>query len=156
MTQIALNNTANTSESTFLKANIHTRILIEATPTQVWEVFTKFEDYPSWNPFLSEVSGKVQVGQIIRINAGNMKFSPKVLAFEPNKKLEWLGRLFFKGIFDGQHYFQLHDNGDGTTTFEQGEHFSGILIPIFKGKMLAQTKANFEAMNQALKELVEQ
>jgi hypothetical protein len=37
----------------------------------------------------------------------------------------------------------------GATRFVQAEEFSGALIP-FTGKLLARTKAGFEAMNAAL------
>ena len=154
MKPLALNPTANTKTS-FTTASIHTSINIAATPAQVWTVFSDFEAYPNWNPFLAEISGEIEVGNTIKINAAGMKFSPEVLVYQEEEALEWIGRLLFKGIFDGRHYFRLHANSDGTTTFEQGEYFSGFLIPIFKGKMLNQTKANFEAMNAKLKEIVE-
>jgi len=55
-----------------------------------------------------------------------------------------------KGIFDGEHYFLINDNGDGTATFIQGEKFSGFLV-MFLGKALENTERGFVQMNEALK-----
>ena len=39
----------------------------------------------------------------------------------------WIGKLFVKGIFDGEHYFLLESVGPNGTHFTQGENFTGIL-----------------------------
>lgn len=135
---------------------IKTSIKINATPKQVWQVFSDFEMYPNWNPFIKEVSGDITEGSTININAGGMAFKPKVLVFKENEELKWLGKLGISGIFDGTHRFLLEDNGDGSTTFHHSEIFSGILIPLFKKKLLTDTKTGFEKTNEALKKRVEE
>jgi hypothetical protein len=140
---------------------IKTEVLINATSDKVWTVFTNFDNYHKWNPFIKSIIGQVLVGNIIIVQleppgAKGMIFKPKVLTFEPNKELRWLGHLLFPGLFDGEHKFELIDNGDGTTTFRQSERFKGILVPLFK-KMLDENTINgFNLMNQKLKELAEQ
>jgi hypothetical protein len=79
-----------------------------------------------------------------------MQFKPTILKYEKNRELRWIGKLFFKGLFDGEHYFVLSDNKDGTTTFLQGETFNGVLVPVFKSA-LNNTKTGFNLMNEALK-----
>lgn len=141
----------------FLKmaTQISTSINIQATPQQVWNILTDFEKYPEWNPFVKKLTGEVAVGNQIEIALPGMNFKPTVLAFESAKEFRWIGKLFFKGVFDGEHFFKIAENGDGTTHLEHGENFSGFLVPIFKGKMLAETKKGFEEMNQALKKRAE-
>ncbi len=134
---------------------IKTSILINATPDKVWDKLTAFESYADWNPFLKEVSGDVKEGNTIQINAGGMKFQPKVLKFEANKEFKWKGHLLLKGLFDGTHQFQLEDHKNGTTTFHHNEYFKGILVPLFKKQLQTDTKKGFEAMNSILKERVE-
>jgi len=85
-----------------------------------------------------------------------MTFTAKVLAFEKNKEFRWLGHLFIKGLFDGEHCFQLTDNGDGSTTFRQSEQFGGILVPLFNKMIEVNTRNGFEAMNKKLKERAEE
>lgn len=142
------------------KKEIKTEILINASPEKVWAILTNFENYPQWNPFIKSIQGNPIVGEkiIARIEppeANGMTFKPKVLVFEENKKFSWLGHLLFTGLFDGEHIFELIDNGNGTTTFIQREKFKGILVPLFKKQLDNNTTQGFNEMNQKLKELAE-
>ncbi|RNC87869.1 MAG: SRPBCC domain-containing protein [Winogradskyella sp.] len=134
---------------------IKTSIDISASPQVIWNVLTNFTEYEKWNPFLKSVEGDFKVGEKVKINAGGMKFRPKVLAYNENKEIRWLGKFIFKGLFDGEHKFIIIDNGDGTSTFKQEEKFSGILVGLFKKKLETETKSGFEEMNKKLKELAE-
>lgn len=139
---------------------IKTEILINATPEKVWSILTNFDDYPNWNPFLKSLEGDVKVGNriIVRIVAPGKKgmtFNPKILTFETNKEFKWLGHLLFSGLFDGEHKFELIDNGNGTITFLHSEKFNGILVPLFKRLIENNSKRGFEEMNRGLKELAE-
>lgn len=139
---------------------LKTRILINASPEKVWQVLTNFNDYPNWNPFIKELTKEVKVGNIIRVKLQpegqkGMVFKPKVLSFDVNKRFSWQGHLFMPGIFDGEHIFELLDNGNGSTTFIQSENFKGVLVPLFSKMLDGATKQGFEAMNQKLKERAE-
>ncbi len=144
-----------------MTAEIKTEIAIDASPDKVWKIFTDFENYPNWNPFIKSVTGPVKVGSKItaRIEppeADGMTFKPTILAFEPNRELRWLGKFLFTGLFDGEHKFELLDVGNGTSRFIQSEKFRGILVPLFKKQLDNSTKNGFEEMNKKLKELAEQ
>jgi hypothetical protein len=139
---------------------ISTEIVINATPQKIWAILTDFDNYPHWNPFIKSITGLVAVGNTItaRIEppeAQGMTFRPKVLAFEANKEFRWRGKLFISGLFDGEHIFQLTDNGNGTTTFHQSELFYGILVPLFKKMLDINTLNGFNRMNQQLKKRAE-
>lgn len=147
--------------ATAMAKEIKTEILINATPEKVWSILTNFENYPNWNPFIKSIKGDVKVGNKITVRieppeAKGMTFKPKILKSETNKELSWLGHLFFAGLFDGEHKFELIDNRNGTTTFKQSEKFKGILVPSFKKQLDNNTKKGFEEMNRKLKELTEQ
>lgn len=134
---------------------IHTQIIINASPTQVWEVLTDFDQYDSWNPFIDYIKGDIAVGNTIMIKLDGMKFKPTVLAYNTNTEFRWIGTLGFKGLFDGEHKFELIDNGDGTTTFIQSEKFNGILVGLFSKKLDTDTLEQFQSMNEALKARVQ-
>ena len=143
-----------------MKKEIKTQITIEATPDRVWEVLTDFEKYSGWNPFIKSIQGKVQTGEkiIVRLEppgAKGMTFKPRVLAFDKNKQFRWIGHLFFPGLFDGEHRFELIDNGNGTTTFIQAEKFKGILVRMLSKMLDGSTLNGFKAMNERLKIEVE-
>ena len=139
---------------------ISTSIVIAASPEKVWEVLTRFSDYPVWNPFIQSLTGTVAQGKKITVHLqppGNkgMTFKPIILTYTPNVEFSWLGHLLVPGLFDGLHRFELIDNGNGTTTFIQREHFKGLLVPFLKKLLDHQTKQGFMAMNEALKNRVE-
>lgn len=140
---------------------INTEIIIHANIEKVWSIVIDFENYPNWNPFIKSINGVVKVGStiIVRIKppeSKGMTFKPKVLTFDSNKELSWLGHLLFHGLFDGEHKFEVVDNGNGSTTFRQSEKFNGLLIPLFKNELRINTKNGFENMNNKLKEIAEQ
>lgn len=129
---------------------IKTEILIHATPEKVWSILINFDDYPNWNPFIKSIKGEVKAGNNItaRIEppeAKGMTFKPKVLTYETNKELKWLGRLLFSGLFDGEHTFELIDNGNGTTLLDKVNylkvflfHYSGNNSTITRKKDLSK------------------
>ncbi|MFC1785513.1 SRPBCC family protein [Candidatus Neomarinimicrobiota bacterium] len=134
---------------------IVTEISINATPNKVWNVLTNFYKHPEWNPFITAISGNKNVGEqiIVRMRppeSKGMTLKPVISKFEKNKEFRWKGKLFFKGLFDGEHYFKLSDNKNGTTTFIHGEYFSGVLVGLLR-KTLKNTEVGFELMNIALK-----
>ncbi len=140
---------------------IYSEVTITATPERVWSILTRFEDYANWNPFIKAISGTPVVGgnisaQIQPPNGKAMQFTPRVLQFTENKELRWIGKVMVPFVFDGEHTFSIIDNGNGTVTFKQYEHFRGILVPFFKKMLEVDTKAGFEMMNAKLKELAEQ
>jgi hypothetical protein len=143
-----------------MATEIKTEILIKARPEKVWAILTDFVNYPNWNPFIKSINGEVKVGNRITARmeppeANGMTFKPVILTLKTNKELSWLGHLLFAGLFDGEHKFELIDNGNGTTTFRQNENFKGILVPFFKKKLDYNTKKGFEEMNKKLQELAE-
>ena len=84
-----------------------------------------------------------------------MTFRPTVLRSDKNREFRWLGKLFVKGLFDGEHYFILTPINEQQTQLEHGEHFRGLLVNLIMKQIEGNTMAGFEAMNQALKERAE-
>lgn len=143
-----------------MKKEIKTQIRINANPEKVWKVLTDYENHSKWNPFIRSITGDVKIGNKIKVVLGPqgskpMTFKPKVLSLEPNCEFSWLGHLIFPGIFDGEHSFQLYENGDGSTTFIHKEKFNGFLVRAMAKKLNTEIKAGFEDMNRALKRQVE-
>lgn len=139
---------------------IYSEIIINATPSRIWHILTRFADYPVWNPFIKSISGKVATGHRLKATicppeGKEMTMHPKVVRAIENSELRWLGSLGLPFIFDGEHSFVLHDNGNGTTTFRHFENFRGVLIPFFKRMLDVNTLNGFKLMNARLKELAE-
>ena len=138
---------------------IHTEITITAPTNVVWQVLTDFNAFPQWNPFIRTLEGPVRTGDRFKVTLHQpggkaMTFRPTCLRFDENKELRWLGSLWFKGLFDGEHIFELYAAGNHTH-FVQREVFRGLLVPLFSKQLDTKTKVGFQAMNAALKSRAE-
>jgi hypothetical protein len=132
---------------------------INAPPQRIWQILNDFNSYPEWNPFIVEIAGTPIKGAKIIVSiwppeGKRMRFRPKILTAEPNNELRWLGRVWFPGVFDGEHAFELEALDGSRTRFTQSESFKGILVGRFK-KTLDRTQRGFELMNEALKQRAE-
>lgn len=140
---------------------ICTEIEINAPVATVWNILTDLENYYTWNPFIIKSEGKAEKGAQIRNTMllpgmSAQVFTPTVLEAETNQSYRWLGSLFVKGIFDGEHCFYLKELGPEKTLLIQKENFTGILSGITLRFISKQTQQGFEAMNEALKVMAEE
>jgi len=111
---------------TAMAKEIKTEIVIQATPEKIWSILTDFENYPNWNPFISTIEGNAVRRNKIKVSihppgGKKMTFRPIVITKKDEKELSWRGKVLFRGLFDGEHKFELIDNHDGTVTFIQSE-----------------------------------
>ena len=147
---------ANTS---ITQRTLQAEIVINASAANLWKVLIDFDAYPQWNPFIRQVTGKAEPGEklTMQMHMGNrtMTIRPTVLFVQPQRELRWLGHLFIPGVFDGEHSFVIEPLGEREVRFIQSEEFNGLLIP-FSKSLLDETEQNFNEMNRALKERVEQ
>ncbi|KAB1186975.1 MULTISPECIES: SRPBCC domain-containing protein [Haloferax] len=133
---------------------------IDAPPERVWDVLVDFDRYDEWNPFM-RIAGRANMGAtlVVRLmppGGRESVFEPDVIRYEKHREFGWLGHLFVPGLFDGEHQFRLEPLDGGTRTrFEHVETFSGVLAGLTLRFIGDETKAGFEAMNEALKIRVE-
>lgn len=138
------------------RREIVTEVEIDADPGAVWAVLAHGASYADWNPFIRSMQGELRPGAVLENvmmpeEGRQMTFRPRVLVAEAGRELRWLGRLFLPRIFDGEHYFILRPQGQGTRLVH-GERFAGVLlwaIPV------ERFRRNFEELNAALKRRVE-
>jgi hypothetical protein len=134
---------------------IDTFIDIVAPRERIWAILTDFAAFPDWNPFIRSATGEVRKGARLEVVLGApgskpITFKPVVIEAEASRSFAWLGRLGVRGLFDGEHHFELEELGDGVTRFRHYETFGGVLVPL-TGKTLATAETGFVAMNDALK-----
>jgi hypothetical protein len=137
---------------------IDTNVDINAGRAAVWNVLIDFPSYSDWSPFRIEGTPEVGKRLVVHMSADGghgMSFKPEVLVATPNEELRWLGKLGLQRIANGEHYFILSTNDDGTTRLNHGERFSGALVAFAKGSA-RKGDAGYEAFSVALKERVEQ
>ena len=145
----------------FTSKSIATEIEIAAPASAVWSQMADTEGHATWNPLMKHMSGELTVGEKLDVTIQSqdnapMSFKPLVLVSEEDQELRWVGRLGFKGIFDGEHYFIMEETAEGTTLFRHGETFSGMLAYVLFPLIGEDTESGFKAMNEALKARVEE
>ena len=134
-------------------------IEIDAAPEAVWRELADTASYPDWNPFVRKLEGDLEEGARLEVeiqppDGRAMTFKPRVLAAKPGRELRWLGHLLVRGLFDGEHSFEIEPLDGGRTRFTQSERFSGLLVRPLGGGV-GKTERGFEAMNRALKSRAE-
>jgi hypothetical protein len=135
---------------------VSTNIEINASVSAVWGQLVNFAAYSDWNPFIQLVNGDLAQGGRLSVlvcppNSRGMRFNPVVRELEEYKKIVWLGRLLFPGVFDGEHSFELIPLSENKTRFVHKEKFSGVLVPMFWSSLDRDTRQGFVNMNKALK-----
>ena len=143
-----------------MSLTISTNVDIDAPKQSVWDVFTDFAAYHKWNPYM-QIEGIAEVGTKLTVHMGasggrGAAFKPTVLAATPGAELRWLGKLGFGGIVDGEHFFILDRNADGSTHLTHGERYSGALVALTKPFLNKErNQAAYGSFNRVLKQRVE-
>ncbi len=132
--------------------SVHSKIEINAPAETVKAVLYDFDRYPSWNPFIVKVDGKVEVGNSVNVTVkpvGKNEISGKTrVLLATDTHLIWRGSLKIPGLFRGKHEFVIESIGPNRTLFQQNEAMSGLVIPFLNTQA---TALGFKAMNESLK-----
>ncbi|WP_374252051.1 SRPBCC domain-containing protein [Acinetobacter brisouii] len=139
---------------------IETKIIINQPIDHVWQLFTCASSYPEWNTLFSLDRFPTHVGQRIIVNLfdknKNVQFQiqPEIKELE-EYHLEWEGKLYINGLFNGRHQFVFTKIDANTTQLIQAENFNGLLVPILNYFVIQPTQLSFERMNESFKQYVE-
>ena len=136
-----------------------TSVDIDAPAETVWTVLTDFARYPEWNG-RTRIDGEAVEGARLHVtpgpDAGNLpSFNPRVLRADGHE-LRWLGHLYVRGLFDGEHSFVVEERGEGRSRLTQSETFSGLLVGPVLRRYGEETEEGFHAVNRALKARAEE
>ena len=137
---------------------LRTEIDIGAPPEQVWAHLVDLPAWADWNPFITSAQGSATVGERLTLRmepsgGRGMTIRPTVTVVSEGAALEWLGHLGVPGVFDGRHRFELVAT-DGGTRLTQQESFRGLLVRPLRSSLDRDTRAGFDAMNDALRRRV--
>ncbi|MBK7580431.1 MAG: SRPBCC domain-containing protein [Myxococcales bacterium] len=133
---------------------LRTEIEIAAPPQAVWDELIAFARYPEWNPFISSVSGRLELGErltLVLSSAGgnDRKLVTTLTRIEPPATLRWTSKFLVRGLFDGEHYFELLPLAGDRTRLVHGEELTGALVQ-YMGPRLTAMARGFVGMNEAL------
>ena len=122
---------------------------IAAPPEVVWEVLTRFEEWPQWNPEVKSMSfdGPVAPGSEFRWKAGPGTIVSTLEQVEPPRFVRWRGRTM---SIKAMHEWRLEPR-DGGTHVETEESFSGLLARLFRGQLQKTLDKSLDAGLEDLK-----
>ncbi len=131
-------------------------IAIEATAAQVWAVLSDTERYTDWNPFTLRVKGKLEVGEIVRLEVrlggGDVRTKHRVSAVVANERICWKVLGAPGWLLGGERCQVIETGQDGQVVFRNDEQVHGLLSPMVSLFYGGRIRAGLQAMNEALKE----
>jgi hypothetical protein len=106
---------------------------IGAPPEAVWEVVTRFDNWPNWNPEVKSMSfaGPLAPGTEFRWKAGPGTIVSTLDRIEPPRYIAWRGRTL---TIDAYHEWWLQPR-DGGTHVRTEESFSGLVARLVRGTL---------------------
>jgi hypothetical protein len=122
---------------------------VDAPPQVVWEVVTRFENWPNWNPDVKWMSfpGPLAAGTEFRWKAGPGTIVSTLDRIEPPRYISWRGRTL---TIDAYHEWWLEPRDDGTHVRTE-EAFYGLLARLLRGPLQKTLDKSFEDALQRLK-----
>lgn len=138
-----------TEEKQAFRQAVRVAIDIKAKPEKIWALLTNAADLPRWNSTVTQVDGRIALGEQLRIKVpiSNRTFKVKVDVFESPTRLVWSdGSAVFRGV----RTYTLAPTADGGTTFAMEEVFTGFMLPLI-ARSLPDFKPVFERYAADLK-----
>lgn len=136
-------------------------IEINASVDKVWLAIIDFHNYKKWNSQLFYLGGSVEPKGKLHLKlsvqgTAPYEFKPVISFWEENKRFAWLAKTGLPRIFDGEHFFELKDLGNGKTLLTNREEYRGVLSQLFKQlPMMKTAPIGFKKMNMELKSYIE-
>jgi uncharacterized protein YndB with AHSA1/START domain len=132
--------------------------IIDAPREMVWAALADLDSYADWNPYITEASGDLEEGKVIRLvlmppGKGSEDATMKVLTARFERKLRIEDRLVLPGVRDEELTFRVIKITPSRVRFEETARLEGLLAPFAD---LEPTKNGLEAMAAALAQHVEE
>ncbi len=143
------------------KFEVRHEIVINAPLEKVWQTIIDFENYKDWNSQLSYLGGKVLLNEKLHLKlsvtgATPYEFKPTISYFKENERFAWIAITGIPKVFDGEHFFELKDLGNGKVSLVNREEYRGVLSLIMQQlPMMKLAPKGFEKMNEELKTFIE-
>jgi hypothetical protein len=139
---------------------VFTEIEINATPEQVWNVFTDWERLKEWSSTFIGISvSKPVKGEIFvsyfknPLTGGNIELKHRCTDYVDGVKFGWSGDII--GKTKDHHVYSLEPTQNGTTIFKQEDGLHGPYSKFFNFLAEHKMTALYKKFNRELKMRVE-
>lgn len=139
---------------------IETDIVISAPMEKVWDILMDFDKWKKWNPIVNDARGVASLGSKIQVvmrgseGRDGQKYTATIKTFEAPRLFRWRGTMMHGALMTNDKVFELEPSEDGTRVYH-AEEFSGLMVPLFWGKMKDFVPKALNSLNQALKKQAE-
>ena len=139
---------------------IKSEIVIEAPVEKVWSILMDFGGWKDWNPIVNQADGQANVGTHIAITMRGpdgkdaQKYQAKVEESVSPTTFRWRAVMMAGFMFTNDKVFRLEQIENGTRLVHF-ERFSGLMVPLFWGKLKSNVVTMLNSMNEALKKVAE-
>lgn len=119
----------STTIKKFFSRETSVSITILADPGIVWALLTNAANYPSWNSTVTELKGKIKLGETLELKSvldEKRTFKLRVREVEPESRLVWGDNM-------GNRVYTIAKGKDGQVRFTMTEKIGGPLFPLFAG-----------------------
>jgi hypothetical protein len=129
---------------------------INASASRVWQVLTDLERYAEWNPQIPSASGRLEVGQRIRLRLAlparpTLDLSAIIEEVQPDRLLTWRGYVVRPSLFEGYRKFAIQPIDGGRSSVTHVEDIHGVFGPLFSVLMGAAVAKSQQMLNAALR-----
>jgi hypothetical protein len=109
------------------------RIETTAGRQVVWEVLTRIDEWPRWNPDVESaaIEGDLAEGSRFRWNVGSRTIVSTIRQVEPPAAIAWTGKT--PGL-RAIHVYRLETRGNGTLVSSE-ESWEGVVARVFRVRM---------------------
>ena len=138
---------------------IHTEIIINAKPEEVWTVLTDTKNYPKWAKFLKQIDGDIRhqgkIDAYFQFNdkKDNLNKIHHTISVTEGQEFSW-SEVFMAGIKDF-HRFIVEPTTDGKTRFIQSDEAKGGLAWLLGKSIINLEKKGYPKFNRSLRAEVE-
>lgn len=139
---------------------VHTEIVIDASPEEVWTVLTDFDSLATWSSTLLNLEGDFSKDSLVtvlyRTAFGDLPIEHALVHFEEGRLFGWSDPFEYGGsqVLDNHKYI-VEPFGEKQTLFIQSDEFKGESVRADDDALSRLILGSYVEFNQLLKEQVE-
>lgn len=137
---------------------IEKRIGVRAPSDRIWEILSDLENWHSWNPYETGVTGALAFGGSINLTESlpgmvERQVQARIGDWQPYSQLVWAEKRGW--LFNAIRYYEIEELDRGSCIVSNGVIFTGLRGELFHDKHRPTIRAAYEGIGEALRRAAE-
>ena len=137
---------------------IEKRIGVRAPSDRIWEILSDLENWHTWNPYETGVTGALAFGAGISLTEAlpgmaERQVQARLGDWQPYAQLVWAEKRGF--MFNAIRYYEIEELERGNCIVANGVIFSGLRGELFHDKHRKSIRSAYEDIAEALRRAAE-